>query len=99
MFPYLTQHIYAIQTFLKKRVYIAFKMKSVLVATFFLPVIKCNFIIDEEINNLDQNDPKLADFIRDHLLEPPPIFPESIEDMNTEVISNLMPQKSNFPKS
>mgnify|MGYP001440591138 CR=1 FL=1 len=61
-------------------------MHPLLFSTFLLPtLIKCTSLVDQTISDLDQSDPRLATFIKDKLLEPPPIFPENVEDMNMEV--------------
>ena len=61
-------------------------MHPLLFSTFLLPtIIKCTSLVDQTISDLDQSDPRLATFIKDKLLEPPPIFPENVEDMNMEV--------------
>jgi hypothetical protein len=38
--------------------------------------------INQSINGLHQEDPILIDFIRDKMLEPPPILRNSLEDLN-----------------
>ena len=61
-------------------------MHPLLFSTFLLPtIIKCTSLVDQTISDLDQSDPRLATFIKDKLLEPPPEFPENVEDMNMEV--------------
>ena len=61
---------------------------TIIMSIFLFPTItKCisPLIIEEYLNDLDQDDPKLVEFIRKNLLEPPPTYPEKIEDMNLEV--------------
>ena len=61
-------------------------MHPLLFSTFLLPtIVKCTSLVDQTISDLDQSDPRLATFIKEKLLEPPPIFPENVEDMNMEV--------------
>ena len=39
--------------------------------------------MDESINDWEQTDPRLIRYIRENLLEPPPLIPDSISEMDT----------------
>jgi len=72
-------------------------MHPLLFSTFLLPtIIKCTSLVDQTISDLDQSDPRLATFIKDKLLEPPPIFPENVEDMNMEAPSQFQTVNNGF---
>ena len=63
-------------------------MKSTIIMSIFLwsTITKCTSLtIEKDLNDLDQDDPKLVAFIRKSLLEPPPTYPEKIEDMITNL--------------
>ena len=53
----------------------------------FIALVSCGVVIDssrvnESINSLQQDDPNLVNYIKEHLLTPPPRFPERIDEMD-----------------
>ena len=39
--------------------------------------------MDESINDLSQEDPFLISYIKENLLDPPPLFPDKLSEMDT----------------
>ena len=55
---------------------------------FLVPILLFEIVIshntiNEAIDNYLQDDPILIDYIKQNLLEPPPLYPEALDDMNT----------------
>ena len=51
----------------------------------FLSFVRSDCYIDSSLNNLSKEDIKLKDFIREHILEPPPDVPLSVDNMNLKI--------------
>ena len=49
----------------------------------------CVVVIDESINKLSQDDPALVAYIKDKLLEPPPLVPNKIEEMDLASLGTI----------
>ena len=58
-------------------------MKFVALSVLFLDLVIAHNTINEAINEYQQDDPLVIDYIKQNLLEPPPMDPEVLDDMNT----------------
>ena len=56
----------------------------ILVLMSFINLVASN-CIEPSINILEQDDPTLVQYVRDKLLEKPPMFPNSIEEMDLTI--------------